>query len=252
MAEFPMFPLWTDALLADTVELNDAEFGSYLALLIAMWRNGGSLPNDASRLARFARCSPRSWPGRWEVLKGYFRVENDEIVQGRLLDELDRARRRSRKGETGARAKWRKNNEAGASQASKQPSKSDASRPQPQPQPQEEDNNSPDPVAEAVAIWNDFAGRYGLSKAQKVTGARAARIRARLADVAGLEGWRLAVEMVADSDFLLGRTKTDFKAGLDFLLQESSFVKLLEGNYRTNKRAASPAMEALRKLREDA
>lgn len=102
-----------------------------------------------------------------------------------------------------------------------------------------------------MTIWNDFAAQHGLQIAQKLTAPRKAKLLARVEDVGGLEGWRLAVEMVGESDFLLGRSKTDFKAGLDFVLQESSFVKLLEGSYRTNKRAPSPAMEALRKLREE-
>lgn len=109
MAEFPAFPLWTDAYLSDTGELTTIEHGAYLLLLIAMWRAGGSLPNDQHRLMRFARCSqPNQWAKIWSGIEGFFHTSGGTITQGRLGDELDKARSRSKKAAESARAKYRK------------------------------------------------------------------------------------------------------------------------------------------------
>ena len=61
VAEFPAFPLWTDAYLADTTELTTQEHGAYFLLLIAMWRAGGYVPDDDAKLARFTRLTIRQW-----------------------------------------------------------------------------------------------------------------------------------------------------------------------------------------------
>lgn len=53
MADYPAFPLWTDAYLADTMHLTDAEHGLYLLMLIHLWRTPKQrFPNDDQWLAR--------------------------------------------------------------------------------------------------------------------------------------------------------------------------------------------------------
>jgi uncharacterized protein YdaU (DUF1376 family) len=117
MAELPSMPLWTDAYLADTSDLTTLEHGAYLLLLMAMWRAGGSLPNDPQRLARFARLTKGQWERVWRVLERFFRIEDDQLFQNRLTDELNAVRRRSTAASDSARAKWRKNKEAGSAPA---------------------------------------------------------------------------------------------------------------------------------------
>jgi uncharacterized protein YdaU (DUF1376 family) len=259
MAEYPMFPLWTDAYLADTAELSTLEHGVYLLLLIAMWRAGGYLPNRDDRLARFARLTPKQWAGVRTIIMDYFTVEDDRLTQGRLLDELEKARVRSKTASENARAKLRKTKGSG---------KADAARPQSQTaatisiaKPDQKEETSPagtpqstsssDDVKAAFDVWNDYAAIFGLPIAQKLTEPRKARLRARLDDVGGLEGWRMAINLIGECGFLRGQTKANFRASLDFVSKEENFVKLIEGNYRDDKKRASPAMEALRKLREE-
>ena len=88
-------------------------------------------------------------------------------------------------------------------------------------------------VDSAVEIYNSFARQNGLSIVQRLTPPRKAKLRARLKDCGGIEGWKAAIEKVGESDFLLGRVN-DWKAGFDFLLRESSFTKLMEDGYKTN------------------
>ena len=64
---------------------------------------------------------------------------------------------------------------------------------------------------------------------------RESKIRQRLKDCGGINGWNIALEKLEQSAFLNG-TKTEFKANIDFILQESSFIKLMEGNYDNNEK----------------
>lgn len=97
-----------------------------------------------------------------------------------------------------------------------------------------------DDLSEAVAIFNEVAARTGWAKVQKLTDARKARLRARLKDAGGLDGWREAMTKAEASAFLTGQTN-GFRPGLDFFLQESSFVKLMEGNYDNRSGLGGPA-----------
>lgn len=110
MAEFPGFTIWTDAYLADTGHLSTLEHGAYLLILFAMWRAGGYLPNDDRRLARFSRLTDAQFSKIRHNMMEFFTVEGDQITQGRLLEELEKARSRSTKASENARAKYRKTN----------------------------------------------------------------------------------------------------------------------------------------------
>ena len=61
MAELPILPLRTDALIADTTHMSAEEMGVYVRLLIAMWRHGARLPDTALELARIGGVSLRRW-----------------------------------------------------------------------------------------------------------------------------------------------------------------------------------------------
>ncbi|MEW9615922.1 DUF1376 domain-containing protein [Shinella sp. S4-D37] len=109
MAQFPAFPLWTDAYLADTGHLTTIEHGAYMLLLMTMWRAGGSLPNDDKQLARYARMTAAQWARIKPTMMPFFKVSPDSITQGRLTDELVAVRQKTAKQSDNARAKWRKN-----------------------------------------------------------------------------------------------------------------------------------------------
>jgi uncharacterized protein YdaU (DUF1376 family) len=90
MADLNVMPLYTDAFLADTTDLSDAETGSYLLLIMAMWRAGGSLPDDPDLLARIARVSAKGWPKRWLRLSRFFSKTYDSRWTQKKLDEIYR------------------------------------------------------------------------------------------------------------------------------------------------------------------
>lgn len=84
-------------------------------------------------------------------------------------------------------------------------------------------------IGQAFDGYNAMAKRAGLSVATKLTESRRRAIRARL-DEHGLDGWNTALAKTEASPFLRGQN-SDWRAGLDFLLQPSKLVKVIEGAY---------------------
>tara|TARA_A200000113_G_scaffold42735_2_gene34682 strand:+ start:1334 stop:2032 length:699 start_codon:yes stop_codon:yes gene_type:complete len=94
--------------------------------------------------------------------------------------------------------------------------------------------------SEAVEMYNSI----GLSKVLKLTESRKKSLNARLTDCGGLEGWVDCMERVRASDFLMGRSKTPWKATFDFIITESKFVKIMEGAYDNNNQQSKVESEA--------
>jgi len=94
MAEFPKFPLWTDAYLADTTHLTTIQHGALLLLLITAWRSKTyDLPDDDKQLALFTKMTPQQWARIKSVISPFWNVENGRWSNNRMLDELDAVRR---------------------------------------------------------------------------------------------------------------------------------------------------------------
>jgi uncharacterized protein YdaU (DUF1376 family) len=92
-----------------------------------------------------------------------------------------------------------------------------------------------DPV-EAMRLWNVVASAQGLPTVMRLSQGRRRKTLARLRECGGIEGWRVAVEKLVNSPFLCGDNDRGWAADFDFLLQPSSFAKLMEGSYdRTRK-----------------
>ena len=102
-------PLYVGDYLADTMELNAAQHGAYLLLLMYYWRNG-PLPVDDARLAAIARTERRAWDREvGAVVKAFFGLENGRLHQKRADLELAKARGVSAKRRAAAEARWRGN-----------------------------------------------------------------------------------------------------------------------------------------------
>jgi hypothetical protein len=83
----------------------------------------------------------------------------------------------------------------------------------------------------AFDAYNSVAEEAGWPVAQAFHKQRKAKLRARLKDCGGLEGWRGAMARARASPFLLGDTGGDWRPNIDFFLQAKSFTKLMEGSY---------------------
>ena len=78
MARLPIMPVFTDAPVGDTLHLSHDQFGAYMLILIATWRdNGQALPDDGRRMAYLTRATVKEWRTRLRpVLVEFFDISD--------------------------------------------------------------------------------------------------------------------------------------------------------------------------------
>jgi hypothetical protein len=99
---------------------------------------------------------------------------------------------------------------------------------------------------DAVAAYNALAERCKLPLVQRLNPQRRTKLRRRLAECGGIEGWKLALAKLEANPWMHGDNDRGWRADFDFLLQEKSFTKLMEGSYdrRPNRSGGASAEEA--------
>jgi len=108
MAELPVLPLKTDALLADTSHMSAEEFGAYVRILLVMWRQGATLPDNDKELARIAGVSPTRWRKIAESVRRPLTGAGGVLSQKRLTDTWIEAKDRRARRAGAADARWGK------------------------------------------------------------------------------------------------------------------------------------------------
>jgi hypothetical protein len=88
-----------------------------------------------------------------------------------------------------------------------------------------------DDLSQAFDIYNAAASKADWPQCEARNQRRKSKLKARLKECGGVDGWRFAMEKALASDFLCNRASKPFRATIDFLLQQESFTKLMEGNY---------------------
>ena len=236
----PAIPLFGDAYLADTTHLTTEEHGAYLLLIMASWRQENcDLPLDDRKLARIVGMTTRKWASIKPTIMEFWTVENGRMFQARLRKERAFVRQKSEANRQNADARWAKQvNENKPNGGMRPQCETDA--PSPSPSPSQErvepkgscaSGDAPLTVAELVEDWNGLAEQLGLSKVAKLTDSRKRRAQARLRQYPELGAWQQAFATIRATPFLLGDNKTGWRADFDFLLQDKSFTKLVEGSY---------------------
>jgi uncharacterized protein YdaU (DUF1376 family) len=130
--------------LGDTRHLSTEQHGAYLLLLMAMWRAGGRLPNEAAKLARIVGLSPARWAKLEADVLAFFDADGADLTHGRVKKELKKfhetARKRSEAGAKGGAAKSLKSNDPDQANASGLPEQTAGNCPdilEPEPEPEE-------------------------------------------------------------------------------------------------------------------
>jgi uncharacterized protein YdaU (DUF1376 family) len=109
MADFPALPLWTDALVADTEHLSDAEFGAYLRMLIVSWRSSGcDIPNDMDWIARRFREAGTDRERYERLVEEFFTKRGTRLLQKRLKRERAFVESSRQKQSARSKARWAK------------------------------------------------------------------------------------------------------------------------------------------------
>ena len=248
MSQAPSMPMYWDAYLADTTHLTTEEHGAYMLLLAAMWRRNGSIPEDDGDIARILGMTKGKWAKTKARLAGFLIFENGEISQKKLQklwkntqEKIDKNRANGAKG---GRPASSKNNDLAKANGSisDNPIKT-IPEPEPDPEVREDTNVSlsaeptlpdlahVDDIAEAVAEYNRTASQAGWPTLRILSKARRAALAARLREADGIEGWRIALAKASASPHCCGQNDRGWVASFDFLTKQSSFAKLMEGNY---------------------
>jgi uncharacterized protein YdaU (DUF1376 family) len=90
MSKAPFMPLATDALIADTTHLNTFEFGCYVKLLMAQWRNNGKpLENNHKRLSYMMGITKAQFNKVWPVISAFYLIDENTVSQQRLAKDFN-------------------------------------------------------------------------------------------------------------------------------------------------------------------
>jgi uncharacterized protein YdaU (DUF1376 family) len=147
MSAAPFMQLYVADYIGDTLHLTTEQHGAYLLLLMAMWRAGGSLPNEEHKLARIVGLSPARWRRVSGDVLAFFDEINGQITQKRLAAEIEKAKEKSAKraeaGSKGGIAKSLKDNEMAVANAIGLPWHSS----EPEPDTDKKDINSSPPAS---------------------------------------------------------------------------------------------------------
>ena len=93
-------------------------------------------------------------------------------------------------------------------------------------------------VQAAFEVFNVAADKCGWPRVQSINASRRKKMAQRLKEAGGIEGWQYAISKAKASPFCNGSNNRGWRVNIDFLLQPSSFAKLMEGNY--DQRAGEP------------
>jgi uncharacterized protein YdaU (DUF1376 family) len=254
--------------LSGTFELTPELRGALITVCSLIWKTGNRLKDEDEKLAHWCVVSTR----RWRALRaglieaGKIVIEDGFIRQKRAVQEFQNVKHRV----DVARASGSKGGRKRAENAANQPRTRDELEANPQknkgsassgsqaitititkdknPSPDGEgvDPKGTDPIPklpalvpedrqfliDAAVIWNRVA-EGGLSKAEKLTRERKARLRKRLAkDCNGvLDEWEAYCRRLRASAFCCGENDRGWRADLDFALLPKTFVQTIEGKY---------------------
>lgn len=229
--------------LAGVMVLNVEQKGAYSTILDMIYDRGAPIPDESQCLARIIGCSVRKWHalkeqliamGKIEVKDGFISNKRAEKTLENYAKNAPKSNENQFKNEDKTPenyAELNKNNDIDKKTALENGLNSQTEARNEKLEARKDTNVSySTAIKEAVGLYNQLADQEGLAEVQRLTDARKQKIRARLKDLDGLEGWKILMEKVRESDFLCGRVK-DWKADIDFIIRESSFVKIMEGKY---------------------
>lgn len=230
--------------LIATGSLTAEECGIYIQIISLIYARRGPIENDPDDISRKLKsCSPRLAKAIIFRLieKGKIKIIDGKLSQTRAEHELNSKRTHLEHSAKGGRTKAEKGHEINKnkdltssghvkslSTPTATPSLKEKERKKDSPPPP---SISPVETQMAISIYNELARTIGLPLCQRISPDREKRLRARLSEIGGLDGWKAAMEKLSKSSFLTGGGERGWKADIDFILQQRSFTKLMEGSY---------------------
>jgi uncharacterized protein YdaU (DUF1376 family) len=102
-------PLNIEKLLGGTAHMDATEFGAYMSLMICAYQKKNKLPNNDSRLARMARCSPKVWARVRPIIAEKFTISSEFWEHMGVLQQLEKMNYLSTKNKTNALKRYETN-----------------------------------------------------------------------------------------------------------------------------------------------
>lgn len=253
------YPWYFELYKADTMHLDPYQDGCYRRLIDHYMGTRQPLPDNDAALARIVGDSLANWVAMASaIVRPFFKAKNGLLYHKKcdeILNNQDKkAKRLSESGKKGASKRWQENKDLDSpamapplGSAIAEENRGDVfSKENTTPTPPDEKiesgkkggaktEPSPPEIQMALSIYNEVARKKFLPIPNKLTDGRKSKLKARLKDAGGLEGWRQAMQNLEASAFLCGHNDKGWKADIDFILQEKSFTRLIEGFYAERK-----------------
>jgi uncharacterized protein YdaU (DUF1376 family) len=252
---FQFYP--KDFLMDDKVAvMNLEQLGAYTKLLCYCWNNNG-LPNDEEELREMCG-NPENWERIWRKISKCFYENSGKLHNKRLDKEREKQRHWKEKSREGGlksgeirRKKSRGKMKGGSNKTKGGSTKREPNTKPPSSSPSSSSSSSSSsekrkspkgdsltseakPISEREEIllkWNDFAEKHGLASIQTIRkgSTREKLLRARMSEKDF--NFDFLLEMIANSPFLLGKSKEPFFVTFDWIIKPSNYQKIVEGNY---------------------
>jgi len=210
---------------------------AYRRLLDLYYLKDGEIYGDEAEVARQIGMRDHSREVT-QVLQDFFSIgEDDRWTHDRCDAEIEHFRQKSEKASNAGKASAkRRSNERSTDvqQTFNQPitNNQEPTTTNQDKSPKGDMSSSDDlTVKDVIEAWNDLAVDRGLPKVSKVTEARRRQVQARIKEYPDAGDWSKALSAIDKSKFLCGDNDRGWRANFDFLLQPSTFIKLLEGTY---------------------
>lgn len=225
---------------------DDLAWRCAVTLWMRAWHQvpAGSLPEDDRKLCKLAGLGRdiETWNRvREQALHRFYRCGDGRLYHDFLADQVNAvwSEKRSKDKEKAADRERKRRNSAGTPPELQRKSghregegeqkESDSSLRSESLELLPTESLPPDQIEMAVSLYNDLAQRAELPVAQRLNDSRRAKIRLRLKECGGLDGWKIALQKIEASSYCRGAR--GWRMNLDSLVQESTFTKLMEGAY---------------------
>lgn len=230
------------AALNGMMVLSLEERGAYNTILDLIYSHDNNLIDDDYFIAGWMRVDIRVWRriknrllelGKIECQNGLvtnFRAtsEVDEALsRGASVSELNRIK--------GIKSGISRNKNNDLIEPTVEPK---TNTPTPTPTPRKKEGDTTYLLCESA--WNEFASRFKIPKIQNLSEARRSKLKLRLFEIGGLQGWETMIEIIKASPHLLGENERRWTVTFDWVLESKNLTKIMEGNYRDRSTEKKP------------
>ena len=250
MAALPYIQLYPADYLADTTHLTLQEHGAYLLLILNYWQRGFPPKDNDKRLSAICRISESHWLELREILSEFFDIRDGCWYHDRIEYDLEFVKSKSEKASRAGKASARKriDNKDNSNERSTDVQQrtstalnhtdtdTDTDTDKTLTSFPTETDKKNIPFQKIINLYHKTLPE--LPQCKKLTTKRKGYIRSRWNDgLPDLDHWESFFSAIRNSPFLMGKVAPNngrqkaFIADLEWVTNQSNYVKILEGKY---------------------